>query len=66
MGLTTVDIHIDWALFLEHLASARGLVVENDVGADILHKRHLFVRTCRCDDFEPFRLGKLNDGSINP
>ena len=37
------DTHVEGALFLKHVARARGLVVEDDVGADRLHERHLLV-----------------------
>ena len=70
MGFTgtakAADAHVEWALFLEHVARARGLVVEDDVRADRLHERHLLVRARGRDDFEALGLGELNDGAVGP
>ena len=41
--LMIMDVHVERAFSLEHLAGVGGLVVERDVGPEGLHERHLVV-----------------------
>lgn len=42
--------HVDMTLFREHIEGIGSLVIESDVGANLLHERDLFVRAGRSDD----------------
>ena len=63
MGFTgtakAADAHVEGALFLEHVAGARGLVVEDDVRIERLHVRNLLFGPRASNYLKACGLGQL-------